>query len=709
VSTPLTVILVASLIGNVVHTPQDTLRAANDTLRTAKDSARATALTVVKVAGERVRSRYLPAISRSATRTATPLHQLPQSLTALSAPLLADLAVHGMAKAVEYVPGVTMGQGEGHRDAPSIRGQSSTADFFVDGVRDDAQYLRDSYNVAQLDALKGSAAAVFGRGGGGGVINRVMKQADWQPLFVARAETGSWQQRRVTVDVNRPLHTRAAIRINALHERDASFRREVGVERNGINPTLSVLHGNTMLQAGAEWFDDRRTVDRGQPSRNGGPALLDVRAFVGDPTQSRARMAATSAFARAEHAFGNGLTWRTHLRAFDYDKDYQNVFATSAVDSMGRVTLGGYGDAVQRRSLFNQTDVTWSAAFGRVRHVLLAGTELSRQRTQQARRTAYFDNVSTARMVPVATATVTAPVTFRPSATDASNDGETTVAAAFMQEQLHLGDHAQLLAGVRADRFAVDVTNRRTSTTFARTDRLFSPRAALLLTPTRALSLYGSWSVAHLPGSGDQFTSLTITTQALQPEQFRNREIGFKWQGARALDITGAYFQLERSNTVAPDPLDATRMVQTGRQRTQGAELGVQGSPVSGWDIMGGVAVQQARIVSRTSSARAGATSPLVPHTTASLWNKVRVHAHAAAGVGVVHQGRRYAAIDNSVTLPSFTRLDAALFVDAPLGMRAQLNVENVLDRRYTATSHGNNNIMPGAPRTLRLSLAVTP
>jgi catecholate siderophore receptor len=114
-------------------------------------------------------------------------------------------------------------------------------------------------------------------------------------------------------------------------------------------------------------------------------------------------------------------------------------------------------------------------------------------------------------------------------------------------------------------------------------------------------------------------------------------------------------------------------------------------------------------MLTRTSSARADASVPLVPRTTVSVWNKVRVTSRTSLGAGVVHQGQRYAAIDNSVRLPAFTRLDGGLFVTLPLALAMQLNVENVLGARYAATSHGNNNIMPGAPRTVRLSLSVAP
>jgi catecholate siderophore receptor len=258
-------------------------------------------------------------------------------------------------------------------------------------------------------------------------------------------------------------------------------------------------------------------------------------------------------------------------------------------------------------------------------------------------------------------------------------------------------------------RFTIDVLNRRNDTRLARTDNLVSPRAAVVITPAANVSLYGSHSVSFLPSTGDQFTSLSVTTQTLKPERFRNQEVGVKWDARPDFAVTAAYFAVDRTNTTAPDPLDATRLIQSGHQRTTGAELGVQGSPVRGWSLTGGVAVQDARVVSRTSAARLGATAPLVPRTTASLFNKVQITRSLAFGAGVVHQAKRFAAIDNAVTLPAFTRVDGGAYVTLPRGLMMQLNVENLLDARYFATSHGNNNIMPGAPRSLRLTFGLQP
>ncbi|WP_310571253.1 TonB-dependent siderophore receptor [Gemmatimonas sp.] len=686
---------------------QDSIR----TPRTAADSAAAQALSAVRVSAERAsRTQYRVTRTRSSTRTLTPLREVPQSITVLGPQVLRDLGLQTIARAMEYVPGVTMGQGEGHRDAPTIRGQSTTADFFVDGVRDDAQYFRDSYNVSQIEALKGANALAFGRGGGGGVINRVMKQAEWTPTRSGGLEAGSYDERRFTLDVGQAVTTQLAARLNALHEKSGSYRDFVEYEKSGFNPTVALLAGKIMIRAGVEHFVDRRTVDRGIPSANGRPSALDWRTFVGDPDRSRSTMTVDGAHLVAEYDNSHGLTLRTHSRAMKYDKFYQNVFASSAVNAGGtQVSLGAYSTGTDRRSLFNQSDLVYTSRHGIVRQTLVTGTEFSRQATDNVRLTGYFDNTSTSRTVPLAATTVASPVTFRASATDADNDAVVNVAAVFAQEQLHVGEHLQFVLGARYDRFAVRVRDHRTDAVTQRTDYLLSPRGGVVFTPSRTLSLYGSVGISSLPSAGDQFSSLSASSSTLKPEQFRNREVGLKWTPTEALELNSAWYRLDRTNSAAPDPSNAALLVQTGSQRTSGVEVGVTGAVTSRWNVVGGLAVQHARILNRTTAARAGASVPLVPRTTLSLWNKVRVFSHASLGAGVVHQGDRFAAVDNSVRLPAFTRLDGGLFVSLPRSLTMQANVENVLGRRYAATSHGNNNIMPGAPRTVRLSLSVLP
>ena len=141
--------------------------------------------------------------SSTGTRTNTPLRDVPQSITVIPSDLIRDQSMQSMTDVIRYVPGVGTSQGENNRDTVVLRGTTSTSDFYVNGVRDDVQYFRDLYNIDAVEVLKGPNAMIFGRGGGGGVINRVTKIADWasggKEIDV---QTGSYDDARITADVN---------------------------------------------------------------------------------------------------------------------------------------------------------------------------------------------------------------------------------------------------------------------------------------------------------------------------------------------------------------------------------------------------------------------------------------------------------------------------------------------------------------------------
>jgi catecholate siderophore receptor len=675
-------------------------RAADSTARRAADRPAQTLRPVV-VAGDAARRRaaYAPSAASAALRSDVPLRDAPQSVSVVTRELIADQGMQSMADVARYIPGVSKGQGEGHRDAPTIRGNSSTADFFVDGVRDDAQYLRDLYNVDRVEALKGSNAMLFGRGGGGGIINRVTKEARWTPTRALTLEGGSFDHNRATLDLGQPITGALAARLNGMVERSGGFRDESGLARWGVNPTAALVVGSrTLVRAGYEYFHDDRTVDRGIPSFGGRPSDVDRATFFGDPNVNDSWANVHAASAAVEHRPSERVTLRNRTRFADHDKFYRNIFP-GAVNAAGtRVNLSAYDHAIGRRNLFNQTEATLAAATGAVKHTLLVGAEVGRQETSQLRHTGYFGDSSTSFGVALDRPVIGAPVIFRQSATDADNETTARVAALYAQEQLELSTHWQAVAGLRWERFDVAFLDHRTGDRLRRADHLLSPRAGLVFKPVEPLSFYGSFGVSYLPSSGDQFGSLTVTSSVLEPERFINREVGAKWDVRPALSLTAALYRLDRTNTSAPDPLDASRTVQTGRSRSSGFELGLLGQVTDAWQLAGGWATQRATIESATDRARAGATVPLVPHHTLSLWNRVRIAPALGLGLGVVHQADMYAAVDNAVVLPGFTRADGAVYLTIAPRLRAQINVENLLDARYFATSLGNNTFRPGAP-----------
>lgn len=644
-------------------------------------------------------------LTSSSTRTPTPLRDVPQSISVITQDLIRDQAMQNMADVVRYVPGITMAQGEGHRDAPIIRGNATTADFYVNGVRDDVQYYRDLYNLERVEAVKGANALTFGRGGGGGVINRVTKEAQFYPVREITLQGGTFNNKRFTTDFGHHLTDKVAFRLNGMYENSDSFRRDVNVERYGISPTVTIKPGErTNIRLGYEYFDDGRTVDRGIPSFQGRPSAAHRSTFFGDPKKSYATAGVNLGSATLEHQAGR-FNVRNSTLVGDYEKFYQNVFPGAVNAQQTLVNISGYDTLTERRNIFNQTDATGIVATGPIRHTLLIGTEFGRQRSINIRNTAYFDSAATSVNVPFGNPRYTGPVAFRQAATDADNLATNHISSVYVQDHIELNRYVQVVGGVRYDHFTIDFHNNRNGENLGRQDNMVSPRAGLVLKPFAALSLYTSYSVTYLPSSGDQFSSLTATTQTLKPEKFTNYEVGAKWDASRTLSFTTAVYRLDRTNTTARDPNNPAITVQTGSQRTNGYELGVNGNLTNRWRVVGGYAYQDASVTSATAAAAKGAHVALVPHNTLSLWNNYRVMPRLNMGLGIIHQAEMFAGIDNTVRLPEFTRADLGAYYTVTELVRLQANVENLFDRTYYATAHSNNNIMPGYARALRVGL----
>jgi catecholate siderophore receptor len=658
---------------------------------------------VITISGTRI--GYDLDSTRSATKTDTPLLDIPQSISIITSQLIGDQGMRSMADVVRYVPGVQMAQGEGHRDAPVMRGNATTADFFVDGIRDDVQYYRDLYNAERIEVLKGPNAMMFGRGGGGGVINRVTEQANGVTERGLTLTAGEYGQQRAAMDVGQAVSDDLALRLNAMYEDSDDFREFKTVERYGMNPTATYdVSPDTSISLGYEHFDDQRTVDRGVPSVNGEPIHGVVKTFFGNPDASHSKVEINLSSATVEHAFSPTLTLRNQTLYGDYDKFYENVFPGAVTGA--NVSLSGYNTATQRENLFNQTNLTWETQTGSIGHTLLAGMEVSRQTTDNFRETGFFDPVAnvTTISVPVANPVSRAPVYFRQTVGDADNHSTTDVAAVYFQDQVEITPQFLVIAGVRFDRFQIDFDNRRNGVALNREDNLTELRYGLIYKPISSVSLYVSRSNSYLPSSGDQFASLDATSESLKPEEFENTEFGAKWDVMPGLALTGAVYRLDRENTRAPGAAPGS-IVLTGSQRSEGFEFGFAGSVTPRWELIGGYAYQDAEITSTTSAAPKGREVPLVPEHSFSLWNRYQVSTRWSAGVGIVYQDQVYAAISNAVALPSLTRVDTALFFELNDHFEAQINVENLLNEKWYATAHNDNNITPGTPRMVRATV----
>ena len=268
-------------------------------------------LSSFEVTAQQVESKnYKVEHSLTATKTDTPLLNVPQSITIVTEQQIKDQQMLSLGDVVRYVPGITAIQGENNRDQIVFRGDSSSADFYIDGVRDDVQYYRDLYNLTRVEVLRGPNAMIFGRGAGGGLINRVTKEAGFTPISDLTLQAGSFADARATVDFNQPVSAQAAFRVNAMMESSGSFRYDVHLDRQAVNPTVTFVPGQqTKITVGYEYLNDTRIADRGVTSFQGRPVSVPVSTYYGNPDDSRVQANVNLVSALIEHQAG-GLNIR---------------------------------------------------------------------------------------------------------------------------------------------------------------------------------------------------------------------------------------------------------------------------------------------------------------------------------------------------------------------------------------------------------------
>lgn len=680
--------------------------------------------TIIVEGHNEAESSYKVGDSRSGMRTDTPLIDTPQAVNVVSVKQIEDQASNSIGEAVRYVPGVFSAQGEGNREALVFRGNSTTGDFFVDGTRDDVQTYRDLYNIERLEIFKGPNAMIFGRGGIGGLVNRVTKVADGHLTRSFRLEGGSDNFVRAQFDLGAPLSDGLAVRVTGVYQDGDSYRDGVNFNRWGFNPTVSVkLGSDTVLQAGYEHFQDDRIADRGVPARFGagingvvvGPLPTPRGQFFGDPADSPTGTNTDAATLFIEHHFNDAVSIRNRTRYADYDKFYQNIFPGAVHAAETTVALSAYRQFQQRKNLINQTDFNAEFNTGGIKHTLLIGAEFARQKTDNIRQEGRFPGNSASLIVPIAQSNVDAILTWTQIASSGDNEGVTTIAAGYVQDQIEFSPAIQLVLGGRYESVKTEVTDRRTvafpvgqQREFDVTDNLFSPRVGLIFKPAANASIYAGYSRTYLPRGGDQLTGLSVTNQNLAPEKYQNYEIGAKWDILPTFNVQAAIFQLDRDNVVAlSNPNNAASpTVPIGRQRTQGLELSAAGSISKAISLVAAYTYSDGKFLDNVSgTVLAGNQLPNMPKHSASLWTRFDPVPELGAAVGVIYAGRRYAATDNLVALPDYARVDAALYYNISPELSAQLNVENVFNTRYYLYAHSNNNITPGSPTAFKVSL----
>lgn len=654
----------------------------------------------------------------NALRTPTPIIDVPQSLTIFTGEELTQRGFDSIADIIEYTPGVNNSQGEGHRDAVVFRGVRSTADFFIDGMRDDVWYYRPIYNLEQVEILRGPNALLFGRGGTGGVLNRVTKKAVVDDAFAStRTRFNSFGGFAFEIDGNLGTGENAAVRVNAMYEVLDNHRDFYDGERIGFNPTARFeLSDRSILDVSYEYMDHERFIDRGIPTGSDGRPVEEFKEIVfADPELNTSTLEAHLFRAALQHEFSENLKGNFSAFYGDYDKLYQNFYASGydQVNSPDVVTLDGYVDTTDRQNLILSGNLIGEFLVGNMEHTVIAGAEYIDTSSDQDRFNAFWNTTQADTEI----FDITRPLDLfngrginafgQPTANSFTADinDDTRVGvdvfSAYIQDEIQITDHLDLIIGARYDSFDIDVFNVPANERRTRKDEEISPRGGLIFKPFEEISLYASYSESFLPRSGEQFDNINGANNQLDPDTFSNREVGVKWDFGVGLSLTAALFEIEQSSPQVADGDPETLDVIDSE--ISGFELQLKGEVTDRWFISAGYSYLDGEQVNRQGNT--GLRPRELPEHTFSVWSAYEVTERFGVGVGLTYQDESFINNSNTAVLPSYTRVDAAAYYDVSETLSIQLNIENLTDTLYFPYSHSTHQASVGAPLNGQLSV----
>ena len=652
-----------------------------------------------------VKGKVLYADQVTALKTPVAVIDVPQSLSILTEEEMLRQGFTAIEDIISYIPGTNTSQGEGHRDAVVFRGIRSTADFYVDGVRDDVQYYRSLYNLEQVEILRGPNALLFGRGGSGGVLNRVSKKGQIGPTFGAiNAASDSFGAHDLTADYNHSINDTSAVRLNLQIEALDNHRDSFNGDRYGLNPSLRIaISPATTLDLSYEFADHEHTVDRGIPTLDGRPdaTLKDI--TFGTEETNKARLKANIYRAYLSHSFSDSSKGNLVLQASDFEKFYRNLYASDYDEEF--VEIDGYADSTERQQQLVAGNLVNEFRTGSIEHTLLSGMEWIQTDNINARN----DTLWTDSQRDKERFAVSRPMNFSRNAEGRETllgytpqpvnhtRSDVEVASIFVQDQVSLSSTIKLMIGGRLDHFDIAVTDRLTNQTESRADKVFSPRGGLIYKPAEQLSLYLSYSETFLPRSGEQFKKLSASAARLDPDVFESQELGLKWDFYHDISMALAIFKSEQTQAVRDSNSGETSEI-VGLQ-VKGFEFEVKGHVSDALYLSAGFS----RLEGETS---VGGEPREIPDFTASLWARYQMNERLSFSLGAIRQGDAKIANNRpDFILPGYSRLDLGIEYDLSPSLSLQLQVENVLDTLYFPHAHSIHQASVGEPINARLQI----
>ena len=662
--------------------------------------------------GEGVR-RYQARRSGSATKTDTPLDEVPQAVSVIPATVLDDLRSPRIEKALDYAGGVARQNDFGGLTMYeySIRGLT-TSEFYKDGFSVNRGYMnpQDPSNVERIDVLKGPASSLYGRGDPGGTINIVSKRPQNDRFARLDLSAGRWDRYRSSLDVNTLLDDEGTMlyRMNLAVEDNKSFRDYRSSERQFFAPAFSwELSPQTRLLVQAEVIRSSQVFDRGVVAPNDHLGSVSRSDFFGEPDDGEIDNNNESLQAEIEHDLN--ASWTVRL-ASHYKQGRLNGGATEASfladDARTLNREYRYRDFDWQDSI-TQLELRGLVYTGDIEHNLLIGTEYER----------YAKDERLMRTRPISTIDIREPVYGQPRPLFSVGPGGRSTdrhelvhsRSLNLQDQMRLSEKLFGVIGARYDHYEHRLDNEVTGTRTEQTHEKITPRIGALYQLTPEVGVFANASQSFKPNTGAPRPG---TGTSFDPEEGVGYEAGFKFDLLDSrLGMTVAAFHLTKENVLTADPADSTYQIAAGEVRSRGIDLQLTGQLTDEVRVIGAYAYVDAE-VTKDNTLASGSRLLNVPEHSGSLLGVYEFLDGGLKGLelggGVNYVGDRSGNVaDSGFELPGYTTVDLLARYKATQDLTLGVNLNNAFDRTYYERSYSNVWVMPGEPRNLSLSLSL--
>lgn len=663
-----------------------------------------------------------------------PLVDTPKTIQIIKKEVLEEQGAVTLMEALRNTPGITMQMGENGNtsagDTFQLRGFSLQQSTFVDGIRDLGAVTRDTFNLEQVEIVKGAAGAETGRGAASGFINLISKQAHLGDESSASGTIGTASRKRATVDLNKQLSETSAFRLNAMAQDSGVDGRDY-VKNKGYGLGLSYAAGlntPTRVFLYSQHLRQNNVPDGGIPGIGyegytsvTGPKVRREN-FYGS-VNDREKVDADMFTVKVEHDLGEGTTVRNITR---YGKTHMDRTLTGVNTGANGITTAGAQSAwtVNRSRqrvdqdntiLANQTSVNTRFNAGGMQHSLAAGVELLHEKQNS------FDH-GTATAV---AANLYNPNPFDPMAsfgprTGGITSGTTNTISAYVFDDAKLNERWSINGGLRADVYKLstnNVTAAGVRTALEDTRSLMSASIGSVYKPAENGSLYASIATSATPPGANNFQLSTAANNqanaALDPQQTNTVELGTKWELMdKRLNVAAAVFRTTNDKQVTVDPI-TNASVQEGKTQVQGVELSVVGQITRLWQITAGLAKTSTKQINQQTATVATTGVRWSPDLTATVWTSYQLDKLTLGfGTRYTSEAKRFVnatgAQGNLPNVPAYWVADAMVGYQLTDKVNLRLNVYNLFDKEYLmAVNNGGGRLALGAPRSAALTANV--